>query len=198
VASDAELLDAWAAGDAPSGRDFYQRYAGRVARFFSRKTRDDPADLVQHTFLKCLDARKRGVAVQDAGAMLFAVARNELYDHLRRRMRDAARFAPEATSLEETGLGPSQELARHEQQRLLLTALRRIPLDDQIALELYYFEELSMEGVAQALGVGKSAAISRVHRARELVRERLRAMEASPGMIEETATGFETWARSLK
>jgi RNA polymerase sigma-70 factor (ECF subfamily) len=199
VAGDIELLDAWAGGDERSGRDFYGRYAGRVVRFFARKIGDDPSDLVQRTFLKCLAARKEGPAVGDPAALLFAIARNELYDHLRRRMRDAARFAPETTSLEDTGAGPSRQVARAEEQRLLLEALRRVPLDDQLALELFYWEELSMESVARVLGVTKSAAINRVHRARQAVRDRLRAMEgAAAPRTPVTDEGFETWARSLK
>jgi RNA polymerase sigma-70 factor (ECF subfamily) len=197
VQSDTELLDAWAAGDERSGRALYQRYAGRVTRFFAQKLRDDPADLVQRTFLKCLDAKKRGAEVGDAAAMLFAIARNELYDHLRARMREKARFAPEMTSLEDAGAGPSQIVAKGERDQLLLAALRRIPIDDQIALELYYWEELPMEGVAQALGVTKSAALNRVHRAREALRERLRAMEARAERVDETMSGLETWAKRL-
>jgi RNA polymerase sigma-70 factor (ECF subfamily) len=73
-----------------------------------------------------------------------------------------------------------------------------VPIDDQIALELYYWEDLGMDAVASVLGIGKSAALSRVHRARERVRERLGQLEARPELVEETRSGFETWARSLR
>ena len=198
MAGDTELLDAWAGGDERSGRELYGRYAARVVRFFARKIHDDPSDLVQRTFLKCLATRKEGTEVTDAAALLFAIARSELYDHLRRRMRDAARFSPDTTSLADTGAGPSRLLARAEDQRMLLDALRALPLDDQLSLELYYWEELSMEAVARVLGVTKSAAINRVHRARAAVRERLAALQAGGPRPPETDAGFETWARSLK
>jgi RNA polymerase sigma factor (sigma-70 family) len=196
--SDTELLDGWASGDDAAGREFYARWANRVAGFFARKVDDDLPDLVQRTFLKCLDARRRGLEVGNAAAMLFAIARNELYDAFRRRRREPERFSPEETTLEDLGTGASRQLVRFEQQRLLLAALSRIPLDHQLALELYYWEELSMEDVARVLGTTKSGAINRIHRARELVRQRLAALEATPAMLEETMTGFDTWARTLR
>jgi len=201
VRSDTELLDAWAAGDQEAGRAFYGRFADRVTRFFARKLHAEVADLVQRTFLKCLEARRGGAEVGNAAAMLFAVARNELYDAFRARRRAAARFDPDVTSLEElagAGTGASTAVARHEQQRLLLAALRRIPLDDQLALELYYWEELPMADVARVLGTSKSGAINRVHRARGLVRDALEALETTPAIRNDTVEGFETWARSLR
>jgi RNA polymerase sigma-70 factor (ECF subfamily) len=198
VEPDSQLLEAWARGDARAGREFYGRWADRVVRFFARKVECDPADLVQRTFLKCLAAQKEQGALEDPPAMLFAVARNELYDHYRRKMKDGARFAPETTSLADTGAGPSTAMARAEEERLLVAALGRVPLDDQLALELYYLEEMPMESVARVLGVTKSAAINRVHRAREAVREALRALEKEPGAADRAVAGLETWARSRK
>jgi RNA polymerase sigma-70 factor (ECF subfamily) len=196
--SDEQLLADWAAGNQRMGSRLFGRYADRIYRFFATKVRDEHDDLVQRTFLKCLEAAKRGDEIGDAAALLFTIARNELFDHLRRRMREDARFSPEVTSLEDTGESPSLVMARTEQHRLLLAGLRRMPLEEQLVLELYYWEELEMESVARVLGISKSAAINRVHRAREALRERLRKMEARAETVEQTITGLDTWAKSLK
>jgi RNA polymerase sigma-70 factor (ECF subfamily) len=203
VRSDTELLDAWAAGDQESGRAFYGRFADRITRFFARKLHADTADLVQRTFLKALEAHRARPAedIGNPAGLLFAIARNELYDAFRARRRAAERFDPDVTSLDAlgaAGTGASTAVARHEQQRLLLAALRRIPLDDQLALELYYWEELPMADVARVLGITRSGAINRVHRARGLVRDALEALETTPAMRHDTVEGFETWARSLR
>jgi RNA polymerase sigma-70 factor (ECF subfamily) len=170
---DGELLDAWAGGDLEAGRLFFARYAHRLTRFFARKLTDEVPDLVQRTFLKCLEQRRSGTPIGSPGALLFAIARNELYDAFRRRMQHAERFSPEVTSLADLGASPSQQAAQKEQERAMLLALAGLPLDHQLALELYYWEELSMDDLAVVLGVTKTAAISRVHRARELLRERM-------------------------
>ena len=170
---DTQLLDAWVHGDDAAGREFYRRYADRIARFFLRKRGEDAADLVQRTFLKCLEQKKNGAPIQRIDAFLFAVARNELYDAFRRDHREGARFDPEVTSLADLRTSPSGRVARDEDARLLLEALRKIPLEYQLAVELYYWEELPMQEVATALGITKSAAINRVHRARDMIRSEL-------------------------
>lgn len=169
--SDDQLLAAWAGGDRDAGRDFYQRYAERVSRFFVRKTSDDLPDLVQRTFLKCLDVVRRGDPIDNPAAFLFTIARNELYDLFGRNARD--RFDPEHTSLADVRSGISTRLDRHQREALLHAALARLPLDSQLALELYYWEDLAMSDVARVLGVTESAAINRIHRARKQLRESL-------------------------
>jgi RNA polymerase sigma factor (sigma-70 family) len=190
--SDAELLTAWSAGDRAAGHDFYQRYADRVTRFFARKTDDELPDLVQRTFLKTLETARRGVEIGNPAALLFAIARNELYDQFGRRATDRDRFSPEHTSLADLRTGISTRLARHEQERLLLDALSRLPLDAQLALELYYWEELAMDDVARVLGITTSAALNRIHRARKLLRQRLAELEASPEAVDQVTQALET------
>jgi RNA polymerase sigma factor (sigma-70 family) len=176
---DAALLRGWAEGDERSGRDFYRRHCDRLADFLARKLDGDVADLVQRVFLSCLQAVQRGSVLENPRAFLYAIARNELYDALAARHRDAVRFDPGVTSLRQLGPSPTSVLASDERQRLLHDALEQIPLDAQLALELYYWEELPMAAVATALGVTRSAALNRVHRARALLRELIEAAPAS-------------------
>lgn len=194
---DRDLLLAWADGDRPAGTEFYRRYADRVTRFFARKMDCDVADLVQRTFLKVLEAQKKGAQIESVGGYLFATARTELYEALREKQK-RGRFEPAVTSLADIGTSPSQVFARSEQQRLLLAALRRIPLDAQVALELYYWERLSMQQVAEALGVTKSAAINRVHRAREQVRSTLAELDRPAHLLNETIKDFEAWVAAVR
>ncbi|HEU5059975.1 MAG TPA: sigma-70 family RNA polymerase sigma factor [Kofleriaceae bacterium] len=196
--ADLELLAAWASGDAGAGREFYGRYAQRIARFFARKLPDEAADRVQRTFLKCLEVVKAGREVGDPGALLFAIARNELHDALRARMRDRDRFDPDEVTLEQLGTAPPDRLARRQEQATLLRALRQLPIDDQLALELYYWEDMPMERIGQVLGISRTAAVSRVHRARQLLRDLIGRLQAAPDVIADTLGGFETWARSLR
>lgn len=185
VAADTELLDGWARGDDAAGKALYERHGPRVVRFFARKTHDDVADLVQRTFLKLLNAKTRGDQIGDVPALLFTVARNELYDRYRKNAALATRFDPEVTTLADVAAsrtGPSTWAAREEERRRLLDALAELPLDTQLAIELYYWEELSMDDVARALGISRSAAINRIHRARQQIGEKLRDPEAIPDL----------------
>jgi RNA polymerase sigma factor (sigma-70 family) len=190
---DPTLLREWAAGDERAGRDFYRRHCDRIAAFLARKFDGDVADLVQRVFLSCLQATRKGTVLDDPRAFLYAIARNELYDALAARHREAVRFDPGVTSLRQLGPSPTSVLASDERQRLLHDALERIPLDAQLALELYYFEELPMAAVATALGVTRSAALNRVHRARAALRERIEQAPATPARAE-TLQDLQAWA----
>lgn len=174
MSDDHAALAAWASGDADAGRLLYDTYAERVARFFARQVPpDEAADLVQRTFLHALNAARRGHRVSYVAGWLFGIARNVLYDALRAKARDR-RFEPARTSLADLRTGPVTALTRHEAQQQLLTALQQLPADDQIALELFYWHDLSMAEVAVAMGITRSAVINRVYRARKSLRSLLR------------------------
>ena len=198
MASDAELVVMWADGDAAAGRAFYAVYAQRITRFFAHKVGQDAADLVQTTFLKALDATRSGDRPDHVGAWLFTIARNVLYDFFRAKKRYGDRFTPAQTSLADLETGASGQLARHEDRRLLMMAIRQLPIEQQLALELYYWEGLGMEHVAQVLGVTRSAALNRVHRARARLREALTELADSPAQLSDTVSGFDTWAMSVR
>lgn len=178
---DSELLRRWADGDEQSGRALYRRHCDRIAGFFARKlpgASDDAADLVQRTFLKCLETQRAGTEVRNPVGLLFTVARHELFDHIRRARRDD--FDPARTSLADLGPSPTQRIARDDETRLLYAAMEGLPLDDQLALELYYWEGLPMGEVARALEITRSAAINRIHRARKALRAAIEAGPATP------------------
>jgi len=165
----ARLL-AWADGDPGAGQQLYAAYGERVARFFARHLPPhDASDLVQQTFLRALDAARRGHRVERVAGWLFGIARNVLYDALRAKARDRT-FEPARTSLAEIRTGPVTALTRHHDQQRVLLALQQLPADDRLALELFYWQDLSMADVGLAMGITRSAAINRVYRARRTLR----------------------------
>lgn len=189
--TDAELLDAWAEGDTDAGRTLYRRHCDALTTFVARKASDDAADLVQQVFLDLLGARKGGTVIEHPRGFLYRVARNALYDRFKRGLRS---FDPAVTSLQDLATGAASRLVRDESVRLLQEALTTLPLDQQIALELYYWESLPMAQVAEVLEVTKSAAINRVHRARTALREAMVACGASEALADATQARFDASA----
>ena len=167
VAEDLELLERWRTGDNAAGDALVTRHWASIARFFRSKIGDDGADLISQTFLACVEQRDVIVNVK---AFLFAVARRRLADHLRQRAR-----APELdlalSSLADLAPGPVTELVARERGELLHAGLARIPLDDQIAIELAYFEGMAMEDIASVLEINPNTVRSRLSRARDKLRE---------------------------
>jgi RNA polymerase sigma-70 factor (ECF subfamily) len=86
------------------------------------------------------------------------------------------------SSLADLAPGPATELERHQRAELLKVALTRIPLDDQIALELSYFEGLSTRELAAVLDIPENTVRSRLSRARDKLRAALTTL-GSPEQV---------------
>jgi RNA polymerase sigma-70 factor (ECF subfamily) len=194
--TDAALLADWAAGDRVAGRALFDRYFPRLRRFFANKAEADADDLIQSTLLACIEARSRMRA--SFPAFLFAVARNILHDYYRRKSGRAGAIDPDQVAIEELGASPSGALAGKREHRVLLEALRRIPLDHQITLELHYWERLSTTDLAEILEVPPSTLKSRLQRARELLKQRIDELQASGERLETTMDDVDAWARRVR
>lgn len=179
MTSDGELLAAWRAGDARAGEALVARHWAAIARFFRAKLADsDAADLIAQTLLACVEGRDR-IEGDNVKAYLFAVARRRLADFLRTRARMPA-LDLASSSLADLATGPATALDRDQRHALLRRALDLIPLDDQIALELAYYEDLSTRELAEVLEIPENTVRSRLARARVKLREALAAQAASP------------------
>jgi RNA polymerase sigma factor (sigma-70 family) len=171
VSDDLELLAAWRAGDAAAGETLFERHFDSLCRFFRSKLGDDVQDLIQQTFLGCLEGREQ-IRGDSFRGYLFGIARRRLFDHLRAAYRtDFDTLGSQ--SLAHLGTSPSTFAGRQERQALLLAAMQQLPLDFQITLELAYWEEMSGAEIATALDISENTVRSRLARAREQLREEL-------------------------
>jgi RNA polymerase sigma factor (sigma-70 family) len=174
MSTDADLLDAWRAGDRIAGRRLFELYAPTVTRFFRNKVDGEIDDLVQHTFLACVESRDRVRESASFRAYLLRIARNELFDHYVARQRIVARITPMNTSVIDLGASPSGIAAVAQRDQGLHGALRRLPIDLQTALELHYWEDLTTAEIAVVLDIPQGTVKTRLLRARERLREVMR------------------------
>ncbi len=163
---DAALLEAWRAGDPRSGEQLFGRHFTRICRFFRGKADERFIDdMVQETFLRCLRLHDRVRDCEAFRSFLFGVAYNTLREHYRRRHREAdIDFG--VTSVRDLGTSPTERMARDDRRRALRQGLERLPVDQQVALELYYWEGLTAPAVAAAMGVPEGTVRTRIRRGR--------------------------------
>lgn len=188
---DAALLDAWAEGDRAAAAELTRRHFDGLYGFFRSKLAGEVDDLVQDSLLRALETRRKGTRIEDVRAYVFAVARNLLVDRLRDKQRS---FDAAITSLADLGPTPSAAVARHEQERLLLEALRTIPVDHQILLELYYWEQMSGSQLASVFDVPEGTVRTRLQRAKELLTRRIAELAGRALTLRDTQTRLEQWA----
>lgn len=180
---DEALLAAWAEGDDAAGEALYGRHFDALYRFFRTKAPADYEDLIQTTMLECVRSKGRFRGDAPFRAFLFGVARHCLLHHFRSRFRDRLDFDASRSSVADLDPRPSTIAARNAENHRLLEALRQIPIDLQLVLELHYWEEMSTRDLATVLDVPQGTVKSRLRRAREALREVLEnpSMATPPG-----------------
>lgn len=169
--TDEALLTAWAAGDEDAGAQLCRRHFDALHRFFRTKVPDATDDLVQITLLECMRSKDRYRGDSSFLGFLFGVARNCLLHHFRSRGRDRLDFDASRISVADLDPRPSTIVERDAERARVAEAMRHIPLDLQIVLELHYWEGLPTRDLAAALEVPQGTIKSRLRRGREALRE---------------------------
>lgn len=197
--TDPELLEAWRRGDLAAGDELFLRHFVAIHRFFRNKVSDGRLeDLVQQTFMACVEGRERFRNDSTFRTYLFGVANNLLRDHYRAQKKEPEALDFGKSSAVDVGAGPSTVVGKRREERLLLEALRNIPLDSQIVLELYYWEEMSASQTAEVLGIPEGTVRGRVRRAKDLLKKELAKLARSPQELETTVGNLERWAAALR
>ena len=193
-----ELFDRWCAGDRGAGNELFKRYFYNIYEFFENKVQDGVDELVQSTFLACTHSRDKFRRQSSFRTYLFTIARHELYGYLRRRKRDGDRLDFGVTSLADMNLSPTGKIARDEEHNLLLRALRMLPVEQQVLLELYYWEGMTGPQLAEVFGTASTAMRARLTRARKTLRTRMQELGDAPTAKLQTLDGLDAWARSIR
>ncbi len=192
------LLDAWRDGDLSAGNTLFERHYKAVYRFFRGRVSGELDDLVQTTFARCAASRDKLDGSGTFRGYAYAVARNVLREHYKARSRGEREVDFGSSSVADLGVSAAGVLAKREEHRLLLEALRTIPLDHQIAIELYYWEELSSTDLARVLDVPTGTAKTRIRAARKALEARLAELSHSPELLASTLGDLDRWSSGVR
>jgi RNA polymerase sigma-70 factor (ECF subfamily) len=195
--TDFELLERWGRGESEAGGQLFERYFDALFRFFQNKVDQGVEDLVQQTLLGCVEGRARFRGDATFRTYLFQTARFQLYAYYRSRNR-SVQLDFEAVSVVDLGTSPSSALTRKEDQRRLLDALRRIPLEYQVVLELRMWEDLSGAEMAQILDLPEPTLRSRLRIATERLRAQLLDFGEQAAPLGDPAGELQRWAELLR
>lgn len=163
---DSVLVERFLGGDSGAFDQLYARYYDRVyamARGVLGDA-DEAADAVQEVFallyrnLARFDRRSR------FGTWLFRVAVNRTIQYARRNKR-LQRNRP----LNEAA-GAIAEPTEQPADPRVQSAMAKLSPQDRVLLVLFYWEELSLQEIADSVGCGVNAAKTRLYRARERFR----------------------------
>lgn len=163
---DAILVESFLAGDTEAFEQLYARYYDRIYAMARGVVgdADEAADAVQEVFTLLFRNIGRFDRRSRFSTWLFRVAVNRIIQYARRNKKlqrnrplheAAGAFAPD----EEPG-GDAR----------VTSAMSKLSPQDRALLVLFYWEDLSLNEIAQAVGCGENAAKTRLYRARERFR----------------------------
>ena len=198
TSTDEELLSQWKRGSPSAGNELFQRHFEPIRRVFSNKTDGEVAELVQTSFVRCLDAAERFAGRSSFRTFLFAIANNVLREHYRARLKGQRVGDLGERSIVDMGAGLSSVLHAKREQQLLLRALRRIPLRDQVVLELYYWEKLTARHIGEIMDVPEDTVRSRIRNGKKRLRLAIAEVAEEPGVAESTANDLDGWAEQIR
>ncbi|WP_346017130.1 RNA polymerase sigma factor [Pseudenhygromyxa sp. WMMC2535] len=198
---DRELMAAWREGDRRAGSRLIDRHFSALYRFFANKVgrSEEAEELVQRTFIGATEGLVRFREDASVRTWLFAIARNVLRQWIDEQVRRRGREVdPGSLSFADLGAGASSIMAKRREQRLLLEALRRLPIESQLVLELAYWEQLKAREIAVVIDSSEANTRNKLRTAKQELRANLDALARSREELESTLSGLEGWARGLR
>lgn len=192
VAEEHVLIQRCQAGDLLAFEALFYQYRDDVFRFAYLVVRDAnlAQDVVQEAFLKVY--RCIGMFQFRAGfkSWLYRIAVNEAVSILRRRrLKEELAPAPDRAARNRKGQPsgewqPEEAILENEERRILRWAVGRLDPVHRSVVVLKYFHEFSDPEIAAVLGCPAGTVKSRLHRARELLRNAMARQMGLRFMVE--------------
>jgi RNA polymerase sigma factor (sigma-70 family) len=195
------LLERWRAGDREAGDRFVDEFFPVVLRFFRNKVPSDGEvdGLVGQTFENIQTTTSPFRGTGSLRAWVLGVARNTLFHHFRDKRRNSFEPLPEELSSAEIDpRDPATLLMQSDNLRLVLKALRRIPLAQQIVIEMRVVESMTLREIAEAVEAPPPTVARRWQRGLEALRSKMKLLESSPEEFAVSTHSLQSWIREVK
>jgi RNA polymerase sigma-70 factor (ECF subfamily) len=187
-----------------SAKDFEALVLSQLDGMYAvaRKLTRDPSqaeDLVHDAAIKALKARKQFEPGTNLRAWMLRILTNTFINGYRRGGLERSTLEGAYDAADPVADGwmgaatmramrePEEEALRPVLRAELSRAIEELPDEFRIALVLCDVEELSYKEIAEAMGTPMGTVMSRIHRARKLLQERLHKHAVAAGILREPA-----------
>ncbi|HVR20456.1 MAG TPA: sigma-70 family RNA polymerase sigma factor [Polyangiaceae bacterium] len=184
------LLLSWRSGSRDAGDRLLRRYVPVLAGFFGRRASQHADDLVQRTLLACVQGIARFEGRSTFKSFLLGIARNQFLMWQRAEAFTGYEALTLPTLRED---GPSHLAAVRQEHLILLGAVRRLEPEFSAVLKMFYFSDLSVEEVADELGIPTGTVKSRLARGRAALKIDLTRMELREGVRAAALEELSRW-----
>lgn len=186
---DETWLERLAAGDLSALAEVEARFGEELRTFCHRMVYDEALaeDIVQDVLMTCCRAEPTVRPTGSLRGWLYRVARNRAIDELR-KMHPKARLSAQQTSRQmwarpaipiDPATTPAGRAVKRDRTQRVQTAIDAMGDDLREVVIMYFFQGLSRDEVAEAVGLTLSGTKARLAKATKVLREKLRALDDS-------------------
>jgi len=148
----------------------YETFYGKIFNYIFRNVRNKETaeDLTSGTFLKALNFIKtKNTVIENFSAWIYKIATNELYTrHKKYGSKNIVSIDKEGMSLLDFLADKRSNFAdKYNDFITIKEAMKQLPNDDMIILELHFFERQVYAELSEILDMKESTIRSKVHRA---------------------------------
>jgi RNA polymerase sigma-70 factor (ECF subfamily) len=162
-------------GDMEAFRLLVEAHQSRVINTISKLLGSDAEaeDLAQQVFIRVWRSASRYQPTAKFTTWLFRIARNLVFNELRRRKHLVEQQEDSSELAERAEREPDRVLLEGELQKAIQNAIQELPEAQRIAIVLRRYEEMPYEEIARVMGTTVPAVKSILFRARAELREKL-------------------------
>ena len=177
TASDEVLIAKIAKGDRLAMAALFARYRVRVFRFVMRMVRNEALaeELNSEVFLDIWRNAGRFEGRSTVSTWIFSIARFKALNALQRRRPEAELDEEKAEAIEDQTDDPEVALAKKDKAAVLRACLDKLSAEHREIVTLVYYQQMSVEEVAGAVGIPEATVKTRMFYARKKLSELLRA-----------------------
>ncbi|MCC6446484.1 MAG: sigma-70 family RNA polymerase sigma factor [Armatimonadetes bacterium] len=184
--SDRSLIDRCKRGDLGAFDQLFRRYTRQVYNYAFRMipNYDDANDIAQEAFLRAYNSIKSFRGESNFSTWLFRIVYNVSLDEIKRRKNRSYLSLDEQLESDEEGLTrqvesqlptPQEIIEKRERDRIIQEAIAVLPDYQKAMIVLYHMEGFSYEEIAEIVGLPIGTVKSRLNRARESLKEKLKS-----------------------
>lgn len=171
---DKGTIEAFRDGQISGFEKIYRLFNGRVYNFVFSIIRDSSLakDLTQDTFLLIWDRRANIDGANNLEGYIFTVAKNAVYQHIRRKLLLQKYINNSETNLEPENAGIEQKLDNKLFEEDVLKLINELPESRKKIFLLFWKSDMSYREIAELLSVSEKTVATQIHRSLQFLREK--------------------------
>jgi RNA polymerase sigma-70 factor, ECF subfamily len=179
-----ELMQRIARGEAVAAADLVEMFYEKIYAFLRRLSGNETeaADLTQRTFGRVWESLASYSGRSSVGSWIHSIAYHTYVDWVRVNHRTEARTVEWWADRVSAAPGPDEVTSRKDLAATLYAAVDRLPAELRDAVHLHYYQELTLQETAEAMGIATSTVKYRLRQALDELEKQVEPSRAQAGI----------------